>query len=183
MLCNFAVMAAYPMLSNAIEGKHRAARCWELGDTPHPLHTRTARSNWRIHPAWMNRFVHLFWSATRSAVLHHIYFGVRLAPLFCIIFILECDSLRCFASYLFWSATRSAVLHHIYFGVRLAPLFCIIFILECDSLCCFASYLFWSATRSAVLHHIYFGVRLALLFCIIFILECDSLCCFASYLF
>src|SRR4051812_38544930 len=132
MLCNFAVMAAYPMLSNAIEGKHRAARCWELGDTPHALHTRTSRSNWRIHPAWVNRYVHS----------HHIYFGVRLAPLFCIIFILECDSLRCFASYLFWSPTRSDVLHHIYFAVRLAPLFCIIFILECDSLRCFASYLF-----------------------------------------
>ena len=50
-------MAAYPMLSNAIDGKHRASRCWEADETAHPLHTRTARSNWMIHPAWVNRYV------------------------------------------------------------------------------------------------------------------------------
>src|SRR4051812_23501790 len=37
----------------------------------------------------------LFWSETRSAVLH-IYFGVRHAPLYCIMFTLEFDTLRCF---------------------------------------------------------------------------------------
>ena len=42
---------------------------------------------------------------------HHIYFGVRHAPLYCIIF---------------------------YFGVRHASLFCIIFTLEWDTLRCFA---------------------------------------------
>src|SRR3954462_2063663 len=28
----------------------------------------------------------LLWSETRSAVLHHVYFGVRHAPMFCIMF-------------------------------------------------------------------------------------------------
>src|SRR4051812_33329414 len=63
---------------------------------------------------------------------HHIYFGVRHAPMYCI-FILERDTLHCTA-YLFWSETRSAVLHHVYFGVRHAPYF--------------ASCLLWSETRS-----------------------------------
>src|SRR3954463_6761088 len=31
----------------------------------------------------------LLWSETCSAVLHHVYFGVRHAPLFCILFTLE----------------------------------------------------------------------------------------------
>src|SRR3954453_23823291 len=29
---------------------------------------------------------YLFWSETRSVVLHHVYFGLRHAPLFCIMF-------------------------------------------------------------------------------------------------
>src|SRR3954466_1742234 len=63
---------------------------------------------------------YLLWSETRSAVLH-IYFGVRHAPLFCIMFTLESDTLRCFASCVLWSETRST---------------------------CFASCVLWSETRS-----------------------------------
>ena len=55
MLFYCADMASYPMLSNAIEAKHRAAQCWAIGETPHPLHTRTSRYNWKIHPAWVDR--------------------------------------------------------------------------------------------------------------------------------
>ena len=53
------------------------------------------------------------------------YFGVRHAPLYCI---------------LLWSETRSAVLH-IYFGVRHAPLF-LHFVLERDTLHLFSSLIF-----------------------------------------
>src|SRR3954471_6109593 len=49
---------------------------------------------------------YLLWSKTRSAVMH-IYFGVRHAPLFCIMFTLEGDTLCCYASCLLWSETRS----------------------------------------------------------------------------
>ena len=51
---------------------------------------------------------YLFWSETRSAVLHHVYFGVRHALLFCIMFTLEWDTLHLFCLwtlYFYYSAS------------------------------------------------------------------------------
>src|SRR3954447_23762519 len=102
----------------------------------------------------------IFCFGERHAPLHHIYFGVRHAPLYCI-FILEWDTLRCFASCLLWSETRSTILHHVYFGVRYAPP-----ILHMKAL--FLLLLFCEYSSLLVL-------RLALSFSLIFFSELDSL--------
>ena len=54
---NFRVqMDRYPLLSQAIDRNHRAA-IWEKGREPHVLRTRTPAHNWKIHPAWVDRYV------------------------------------------------------------------------------------------------------------------------------
>ena len=44
----------YALLKEVIDKKHRA-RIWESGTMPNALKTRTARCNWMIHPAWVER--------------------------------------------------------------------------------------------------------------------------------
>ena len=46
-------MDPYPLLSQVIDRKHRAA-IWEKGEEPHVLRTRTPAHNWMIHPAWVD---------------------------------------------------------------------------------------------------------------------------------
>ena len=43
------------LLNPDIESKHRAKK-WEQGKIE-PLLTRTQKENWRIHPAWVERYV------------------------------------------------------------------------------------------------------------------------------
>ena len=53
----FKQMAAYALLSGAIDGKHRA-KIWEDGGKiPKVLRTRGPAYNWMIHPAWVDRYV------------------------------------------------------------------------------------------------------------------------------
>jgi len=49
-------MAAHALLSEAIDGKHRA-RIWDNGKVPYVLRTRGPAHNWMIHPGWVDRYV------------------------------------------------------------------------------------------------------------------------------
>ena len=49
-------MAGRDLLDDRIDAKHRA-RKWESGKQPDVLRTRTPGANWRLHPAWVDRYV------------------------------------------------------------------------------------------------------------------------------
>jgi hypothetical protein len=49
-------MSSYALLKDTIEKKHRAALL-QQGKNLDVLTTRTPKSNWVLHPAWIDRFV------------------------------------------------------------------------------------------------------------------------------
>ena len=49
-------MAGRDLLDDTIDAKHRA-RKGESGKQPDVLRTRTPGANWRLHPAWVDRYV------------------------------------------------------------------------------------------------------------------------------